>query len=743
MEQKKSSQLLGDISGGISTAIAGIPMSMAFGALIFSSLGNEYAAQGVIAGFYGTIFLCIVSSLFGSTPGLISVPQSLPTLILATTFIGLQEVFPIDSNDPSTLVRILTLGFLTVLLSGAIQLILGVFRLGNPIKYIPFPVLAGLYNGAALIIIFNQLGKAFGIPDVSTLGQFLSHLDEAQFMAVLVAVFTGGSMFIAKRFKLKIPDPLMGLVVGITAFYLLGMLGFAGQMGGIIGEIPTGIPKPEYAVLFLNLAFESEWLKALPIIILGSLNLALVNTMSSFFVCTMVEDLTNKPAKSYRELIAQGLGNIVTACFGGIPGSGNVKRTLTNIKAGGKTPLSGVICSLFTLLAISILAPLVSRIPLVVIAAILITIGIQTLDVWTLDLIRKLTQSSSRGKSGEVLVNISIVSVVMIVMVTIGLFPAFGLGICLSIFYFLYKMSKSSLRRFYNAHNVRSRMVRPEAHNKILNLNGNTIGVFELEGTIFFGSADSVSKKVLEQLEGGLEYVILDLMRVNEMDSTAARILQQLHKRLDSQGKQLILSHVQPKSYLWNFMDDLGVIKTIGEKNIYSDTDHALEKCEELILKTHLKSSYTRESYPIEILEILESLKVEEIKTGSQNMAELEKFEKGECVFKEGDVGDRFYAILKGTASENLPVPDKSYSKRIVTFGPGTFFGEMILFDPSPRTASIYAVEPLTCLSINVAEFERIQESNPELTYKILFNMSKGFVHRISHSNEIIRNLMQ
>jgi len=98
MEQKKSSQLLGDISGGISTAIAGIPMSMAFGALIFSSLGNEYAAQGVIAGFYGTIFLCIVSSLFGSTPGLISVPQSLPTLILATTFIGLQEVFNLKTR---------------------------------------------------------------------------------------------------------------------------------------------------------------------------------------------------------------------------------------------------------------------------------------------------------------------------------------------------------------------------------------------------------------------------------------------------------------------------------------------------------------------------------------------------------------------------------------------------------------------------------------------------------------------
>ena len=482
MIEKKSSQLLGDLSGGISTAIAGIPMSMAFGALIFSSIGNEYAAQGVMAGFYGTIFLCIVSSLFGSTPGLISVPQSLPTLVLATTLIALKEEFPIVPGSPSTLNLILTMGFLTVLLSGAIQFALGVFRLANPIKYIPFPVLAGLYNGAALIIIFNQLGKAFGIQNVSTLTQFISHINETQFLAILVALFTGGSMLLAKHFKLKVPDPLMGLMVGIAVFYLLEAIGFEGKMGGVIGEIPTGIPKPEYAPLFIGLAFETEWLKAFPIILLGSLNLALVNTMSSFFVCTMVEDLTNKPAKSYRELMAQGLGNMVAACFGGIPGSGNVKRTLTNIKAGGTTPLSGIICSLFTLLAISILAPVVSRIPLVVIAAILITIGVQTLDAWTLDLFRKLTQSGPEKKSMEMLVNLSIVLLVMVFMIAIGLFPAFGLGICLSIFYFIYKMSRSTIRNYYNAQNIHSRRVRPTAHDDILNTHGNSVGIFELEG---------------------------------------------------------------------------------------------------------------------------------------------------------------------------------------------------------------------------------------------------------------------
>ena len=744
MEGKKPSQLLSDLSGGVSTAIAGIPMSMAFGALIFSSLGNEYAAQGVIAGFYGTIFLCIVSSLIGGAPGLISAPQSLPTLILATTFIALQEAFPIDPDDPSTLTRVLALGFSTVFLSGAIQFILGVFRLGNPIKFIPFPVLAGLYNGAALIIIFNQLGKAFGVPNASTLNQFLSHLDETQSMAVLLAIFTGGSMLISKRFKLKVPDPLMGLLVGITVYYIFEMLGFEGEMGGVIGEIPTGIPIPEYASFFISMPFESDWLKALPIIILGSLNLALVNTMSSFFVCTMVEDLTNKAAKSYRELMAQGLGNVVAACFGGIPGSGNMKRTLTNIKAGGKTSLSGVICSLFTLLAISILAPAVSLIPLAVIAAILITIGIQTLDAWTLDLFRKITRSSSRGKTSEAAINLGIVLIVMVSMVSIGLFPAFGIGICLSIFYFLYKMSKSSIRRHYNAKHVRSRMIRPQVHDKVLDSHGMRIGVFELEGTIFFGSADNVSKKVLDKADDGLEYVILDLMLVNEMDSTAARILQQLQKRLNAQGKRIFISHVPRDSYLWNFMDDLGVLKAIGEKNIFKDTDHALEHCEELVLKKELgESAYTFQALPQDIQEIFEDLKNEEIKSGRQNIANVEKFEKGECVFKEGDPGDRFYAILKGAASLSIKVSGSFDKKRIITYGPGTFFGETVLFASSPRSASIYAVEPLTCVSITITEFERVQKSNPELAYKILFAMSKGFVRRIGYSNEIIKDLVK
>ncbi len=304
-------------------------------------------------------------------------------------------------------------------------------------------------------------------------------------------------------------------------------------------------------------------------------------------------------------------------------------------------------------------------------------------------------------------------------------------------------MSKSTIRSFYDTRNVRFRRVRQKEHDEILESNGNSVGVFELEGTIFFGSADTVSKQVLEKFDSDLKYVVLDLMRVNEMDSTAARILQQLQKRLVSQEKLLFLSHVQPQSYLWNFMNDLGVIKTIGEENIFPDTDHAIEHCEELILKKHLKeNTFVHEEYPLDKLEIFQGLKSEEINLVSQNMV-VENFDKGDYVFQQGDTNDKFYYILQGLASVYLPIPDSSYIKRMVTFGAGTTFGEMNLFALGPRSASILAAESLTCISMTIAEFERIKKNHPNLTYMMVFNLSKEFVRRTRRSDSIIKDLSQ
>ena len=372
-----------DFFGGLTAAIVALPLALAFGVS---------SGMGALAGMYGAIFVGFFASLFGGTPKQISGPTGPMTVIVALIFI--------EFNFKAEIV------FFCISLAGIIQIFIGILKIGNYVKKIPSSVISGFMTGIGIIIITLQIPVFFGLgSESSVINSILSlknilNLNSQSFFIGTISLI--GLFLLPSKFLKIIPNSIIVLLIG-TIFSIL----FFNQQD-VIGNIPNGIPK---------ISFYLPDAVYLPKILFYSLLLAMLGTIDSLLTSIIADKLTNDNHKPNKEMIGQGLGNFLAGMLGGIAGAGATMRTVVNINSGGKSKLSGIIHSIILLLIVLFFSPIAEIIPLSILSAILIKVGIDIID-W--DFIKNYNLKSTSDLLTKIIVVFFTVFTNLILAVFIG-----------------------------------------------------------------------------------------------------------------------------------------------------------------------------------------------------------------------------------------------------------------------------------------------------------------------------------
>lgn len=733
------SNIQGDISGGLATALMALPGNIIYGLIAFSPLGPEFSGQAILAGIYSSVFAGFFSAVFGGTQGMISGPRA-PTVLVFGSVIGqllATQYFGLLNEEK--LAVLITLGFVTVLLSGIIQILFGLLNLGRLVKYISFPVIAGILNGTAVIVAKKSIWGYLGVTRQDVFWEIFAHLDTIKPLIVLVA-FTSTILWIkGKKFLPKVPGALLGLLGGTCLYYLLSILGFKEGIGTTLGSIPSAIPTPRYLFEFIKVLPNGFYWQFLPVVATGALTIAILNSLLSLMAMLTMQNLTNERADSNRELIGQGIANVMNSLFGAIPGGGAASRVMVNFNAGGRTRLSGVVFSLVSLFLVLICAPLIGYIPKAVTAGMSMVVAWLVLEKWSLRLMKEVFRKSITNRR-EIIMNIAIIFMVMFAVLYFNIIVAVGLGVVLSFFMFVEQMSKSLVRRTFRGDKIRSKKQRFLQVVSLLDTHGSKIAIIELEGAVFFGTTDALLVEIDNLVEQNIYYLILDMKRITTIDVSGARMLQQIYWQLTGKGIQLVFSYLHEDNNLLSFLKDLRMVEKIGRDYFFDDTNMALEYCEDSLIERVAEDRLKGDRF---VLQDFLGVEREDYETAIRMVDYVDQihYKAGDLIVKQGDPGDSAYIISRGLAAVTLSLPDTNRVLRLVTFSYGTMFGEMTLLDREVRSANVEVVEDVSCFKITTDNFEKMRRDEPDLAMILMHAISKMLVERLRQANITISEL--
>jgi len=743
--QKKSPQKLsffsnikGDFSGAISAGIITLPMSIGYGIIAFAPLGLQFAPQAALLGIYTSIFGAFLAALIGGTPLQITGPKAPLTLILSAVIANLCVSIPMTVEHREVI--IVGLGALCVGFSGLFQVLFGLLRLGNLVKFVPFPVVSGFMNGIAVLLIIKQLKPLIGMDSKSSLLRLLTHSNAFQPLTLAVGLTTLIVLFLSKKYnKIKIiPASLMGLGSGTLLYYFLSLFVPPEMLGPIVGSIDVKFPCPNVFPELLSVASQINIWAYIPDIVISAFVLGLLASMESLLSSVVSDNLTDQRHNSTRELIGQGLANISCSCFGALPGAGSVPRSLASYNAGGRTRLAGMLCGILIFIVIMGIGKLVGKIPLAAIAGIITSVGISLFDSWTMNLFKKI--KAPKDQRRDALMNLLITLTVAAVTVSINLIVAVGIGVAIASGLFMSKMGKSIIKRRYFGNQFHSKKMRSLANSDLLEKEGKQIVIFELQGPLFFGSAENLSTHVEETMITA-KYCIIDMKRVTEIDSTGANILTQLKRSFEKERKFLLFSYLKENKALWGFLEIMDITPQLKELRFFADTDAALEWSEDNLLNSLPQLTGTRNEVALEDMDIVNGFTRDELEELKQKL-HLETYNESEPIFREGDPGRDLYFLIKGSVSVKIRLRERNQLKRIFTFTSGVIFGEVALLDGKPRSADIWSEEKGTeVYRLSLDDFDVFRRERPEIAIKLIQNIARALTRHLRRSSDEVRAL--
>ena len=536
--------LRGDFYGGVVAAIVALPLALAFG--VASGLG-------AIAGLYGAIFVGFFAALFGGTPAQASGPTGPLTVVMA----GILLSFP---DHPA-------LAFTTVILGGGFQILFGVMGVGRYITLVPYPVISGFMSGIGCIIIILQIGPILGhealpgvVENLFAIPEFLRGFSAQDALAgglTLSIVYLTPS-----RIEKLVPPALIALVVGsvVTYFYLPEV--------PVIGEVPKGLPSPHLPT------WDSH---VLMLMLESALVIALLGSIDSLLTSLVCDNMTRTHHDSNRELIGQGIGNMVAGFFGALPGAGATMRSVANIRSGGRTPISGVLMSVVLLGTLLGLGPLAEKIPLAVLAGILLKVGIDIID-WRF--LRHIVQAPRA--------DVLIMAVVLLITVLVDLITAVGVGVVMASLLFVKEMADLELANLKLISESDHEAPLSQEERDVLDRNQGKIVMIHVDGPMSFGSAKNMVRR-LETTPGFNTFssVILDLTHVPVIDGTAALAIEDMLKMVKRHKQHLFF--VGMKANVSEVLEGLGVLEMVQPGHQYELRLDALHHAARSARTTHSK----------------------------------------------------------------------------------------------------------------------------------------------------------
>ncbi len=529
--------LTGDIFGGLTAAVIALPLALAFG--VASGIGP-------IAGLYGAIAVGFFAAVFGGTPAQVSGPTGPMTVVMAV-------VVAEHANH-------LGEAFAIVILGGAFQMLFGVFKVGRYVSYTPHSVVSGFMSGIGVIIILIQTLPFFGLATVpgGPIGAIRAWPEIASALNIHALIIASVSLaimvFWPRRLGAVLPAPLAALIAGT----LLGLLVL--QRAPIIGEVPTGLP--ELHVPEISFA-------VLPTIVQPALILALLGSIDSLLTSLVADSITRTRHNSDRELIGQGIGNMVAGLIGGLPGAGATMRTVINVRAGGRSPVSGALHSIVLLALVLGLGPVAEVIPHAALAGILVKVGWDIIDWGYLRRIRR----APRDKVIVMLVTLGLT-------VFVDLITAVAVGLILAGFVTARWMEVDELKGITQlALADTENELTAEERSEIEKFDGR-IGLILFRGRFSYASARELVQRTGSQM-AGYEAMIFDFSHAAHIDTSAALAIEQMLDTALGETRGCVIAGLTGSAE--KTLDSLGVLDLLPDENVVKTRIAAIRRASALL----------------------------------------------------------------------------------------------------------------------------------------------------------------
>lgn len=537
-------KFMSDLMAGIIVGIVALPLAIAFG--IASGVSPE---KGLITAIIGGF---IVSFLGGS-----SVQIGGPTGAFIVIVYGVIQNFGVEGLAIATVI------------AGILLVLMGIFKLGTVIKFIPYPIVVGFTSGIALTIFTTQMKDLFGfdmekVPAdfISKWGAYAESISTMNCWALLIGIASIAIIAITPKFSRKVPGSLVAIIVmTVVAFVLRNYLGISSiETIGDRFTINASLPSPE------GISFNMETINLL---LPSAFTIAMLGAIESLLSATVADGVSGDKHNSNTELVAQGAANIIVPLFGGIPVTGAIARTMTNINNGGRTPLAGIIHAVVLLLILLFLGPLTRHIPMACLAGVLIIVS-YNMSEW------RTFRSLLKNPKGDV----AVLLVTFFLTVIFDLTIAIEIGLLIAMFIFMKRVSETTkVSVTKNLINLSEETEVPVPEDEKL-IVPDGVEVYEIDGPFFFGIASKFDS-IMQRLGDKPKVRIIRMRKVPFMDSTGLHNLESLVRLSQEEHIRIILSGVNPN--VRKMLLNGGLDNKIGIENICSNINEALARSSALL----------------------------------------------------------------------------------------------------------------------------------------------------------------
>ncbi len=531
--------LRGDLFGGLTAAVIALPMALAFGLA---------SGAGPIAGLYGAILVGFFAALFGGTPTLISEPTGPMTVMITTVIATLTAADPVNG---------MAMAFTVVMMAGVVQIIIGALKLGKYVTLMPYNVVSGFMSGIGLILIILQIGPMLGqaapkggvIGTLQNLPGLIAGIQPSELVLSLLTVVM--IVYFPKHLRRFAPPQLVAMVIGT----LLSLTLFGAVDIRRIGEIPLALPTLHLPVFGAN---------QVRIMIVDAIVLGMLGSIDALLTSVVADSLTRTEHDSNKELFGQGIGNIVSGLFGGLPGAGATMGTVVNIQAGGRTALSGLARAAILLVVVLGASGLTQYIPLAVLAGIVIKVGIDIID-W--GFLKRAHHISSKAAA--------IMYGVIFLTVFVDLMVAVGVGIFVANILTIDRLTQLRSDTGVTAITDNDDTIALSPEEKLLLEQGmGQILLFSLSGPMIFGVAKAISRQ--REAVQNCRVMILDLSEVPHLGVTTSLSIENSIQEAVEGDRTVYI--VGAKGQTYKRLAMLGLLETVPAKCFLSDRTEALRQ---------------------------------------------------------------------------------------------------------------------------------------------------------------------
>ncbi|MCU0536448.1 MAG: SulP family inorganic anion transporter [Hydrococcus sp. Prado102] len=535
--------LRGDLFGGVTTAIVSLPLALAFGVA---------SGVGPIAGLYGAVCVGFFAALFGGTPTLISEPTGPMTVVMTAIVASMTAADP-DNG--------LAMAFTVVMLAGIFQIIFGAFKLGKYITLMPYSVISGFMSGIGVILIILQLAPFVGQPNpkggvlgiVQSLPQLLTNINPVE--AALGALTLAIIFLMPSKIKRYAPPQLVALIVGTVVSLTI----FGNVEIRRIGEIPMGLP---------TLQMPTFTSGQIAVMIIDGAMLGLLGCIDTLLTAVIADSLTRTEHKSDKELIGQGIGNLVSGLCGGLPGAGATMGTVVNIQTGASTAVAGITRALILLVVVLWAAGLTQNIPMAVLAGIALKVGIDILD-WSF-----LKRSHKVSLKGSL-----IMYGVLLLTVFVDLIVAVGVGVFIANILTIERLSSLQSQEVKTISDADDSIKLSLEEKRLLDRANGRVLLFYLSGPMIFGVSKAIDRE--HRAMADADVLVVDLSDVPMLGVTASLAIENAIQ--DACDKGLKVFVVGAAGKVKRRLESLGLFSLIPQHHLVMDRTAALQQAVALV----------------------------------------------------------------------------------------------------------------------------------------------------------------